>query len=302
MSGVAQEWAWEQKLPQITKILLVALAYHANKDGVAWPSRARLMEKTNLSRSGLKLHMRKLEEAGLVVREARFTEKGRQTSNWYTLKVGDTLCDPSTGHELVTPPLSPMGDPSIEIQYEIQEGDTNGGEPQMKVQDLMNIHQKKKELTQKLIFENALRKKGKLTPGACTYLWRNCRSAAADDNGFQAELIGKEAKMLHNAYKRIGEVYPMVVWNVMENWIAFTKYAEKQAGAFKSPLTPNVPYFVKFIEAAADYTPGQKGEGFVQLTAKPKKALTKPTGSDDNTGEAITSDELAAIGKELFSE
>lgn len=303
LSGKAMKWAWTQQLPIIEKLVLMSLAYHADNDGLAWPKSASLRDKTGLSRSGLKLQVRKLEKAGLITRENRFTERGRQTSNMYQLSMGgDTIGDPSPGHACVTPPRSPVGDPLDDIQYDIQEGDTIGGEPQettMKINDVLTQHL---VMTREEIFQKALRKNNKLTPGACAYLWRNCRTFAAEDNGFQAELLIKEKKMLHNAYKRVGEDYNLAVWAVMADWIGFTKHAAEMSGAFNMPHRPTVQFFIKFIESALDFTKcndNSQGSGFVQLTAKPHKDLTKPNGKTENTHNAITSDELAAISGEF---
>lgn len=303
MSGIALKWAWTQQLPIIEKLVLIVIAYYADNDGLAWPKSTGLREKTGLSRSGLKLQVRKLEKAGLLIRKDRFTESGRQTTNGYQLSMGGVMIsNPSPGHVCMTPPRSPTGDP-LNIQYEIQEGYTNGGEPQetkVKVDDV--LQEQFVTITREEIFANALRYKGKLTPGACAYLWRNCRAYASANNGFQAELLSREKKMLHNAYKRTGEDYNLIVWAVMTDWIGFTKHAESIAGAFNMPHHPTIPFFIKFIEAALDFTKNNcfsKDEGFVQLTAKPNKDLTKPNVKPENTNDAITSEELAAIGGEL---
>lgn len=280
------------------------LAYHADDELLAWASRKLMCSETNLSRSGFKLQVRKLENRGLIVRQSHYSDSGRQTTNRYQLgghasePLPGHITEPLPGHELVTPPGTLAGDPH-DIQYEIHnEIQLNGGEPQtedfVNIDDVMKQHQ---NLTRNEIFENATRKKGKLTADGCGYLWRRCRSSAGE-NGFQAELLVKDKKVLHTAYIRVGEEFPDIVWNCMEHWVAFTKHAEKTAGAFNCPLNPNVSFFVKFIEAAADFAPVED-TGFVQLIAKPKKPLTKPIETKDNTDNAVTLAEVLAIGKDL---
>ena len=302
MSGKVMKWAWPVVLPtQSEKTMYMALAYHADKTGLAWPKLGQLMEKSNLTKGGARYVLRKMKQGGFISIEPRYGTTGRQTSNAYQLlKGGYSKYDPSPVQ------LSLEGEGIVvtvphDIQLEIQEGNTNCGEPQtgdfsMKVSQVVDKHDKP---TRDKIFSKALRKKGKLSPDGCAYLWRNCRQSAADDNGFQAELMVKDKKALANAYGRVGEEFPDAVWNAMENWVGFTTYAEKQAGAFNCPLQPTIAFFVKFVEVAVSYTPNPTS-GFVQLSAKPSKPLTKPKETVDNTNNAITSEELAAIGKELF--
>lgn len=300
MSGVALKWAWEQQLPRAGKLVLIVLAYHANKTGRAWAGNDRMRREVGLSRTGLKVQLRKLEKAGFVKRESRFTKTGRQTSNAYQLSMGGvTLADPSWGNQLQTPHGPQVTDPP-DIQYEIKEGDTNCGTPQVIPMNIKELLNQDENLTREEIFCNALRKDNKITPDGCAYLWRNCRRSAAASNGFQAEILVKEKKMLHSAYKRVGEDFNLAIWAVMENWIAFTKHAEKVAGAFSLPNYPTISFFIRFIEAAVDFKSTSTYSaklGFVQLTAKPLKPLTKPKETKDNGATAITSAELAAISE-----
>lgn len=169
----------------------------------------------------------------------------------------------------------------------------------MKIKDVLG----KEKMGKEEIFSKAKRVNGKLTAKACGDLWKKCRASAADDNGYQAELLQKEWKILHNAYKRVGHDFPEIIWAVMENWVAFGKHAEKTTEAFNVPTLPNIPFFVKFMEAAADFaqtSQGSEDHGFVQLSAKPKKPLTKPKEKGDNMHTAISLEEVLAIGKDMF--
>lgn len=308
MSGKTLKWAWELELPLTQKLVMIALAYHADDDGLAWPSNRKLRAKTGLSRTGLILQVRKLEVRGLIVRQLSYRDNGAQTSNRYQLGVHLTETPPV--HDEWTPPIhlyvegegTTTGGPH-DIQYEIQEEiHSIGGEPQedegLNIDEVLAQHV---ALTREDIFSKALRKDDKLTPDGCAYLWRNCRSSAGD-NGFQAELMVKDKKMLHSAYKRVGEDYNLAVWSVMSDWIGFTKAAESGQGAFSLPSNPQVSFFIKYIETAVDFMSSNSfsdSGGFVQLAANSSKPLTKPSVSKDNTSEAITSGELAAIGEEL---
>lgn len=292
------------------KLVLVALAYHADDDGWAWPSNRKLREKTGLSRTGVIAQIKKLERDGLLTLEMRYRENGSQTSNKYHLGVHALKTPPI--HATETPPLhsyedgegAAVGGP-LEIQYNIQdEIQVIGDESQETTLNIDEFLQDRDELSREDIFRNALRKSDKLTPKSrtltpdgCAYIWRNCRSSAGD-NGFQAELLVKEKKMLHNSYSRVGEDYNLAVWAVMVNWIAFTKHTEKSYGAFKMPIIPTVAFFVKYVEAAVDFARfdlSSEESGFVQVTAKSANPLTKPNEIKDNGDVAITSDELAAI-------
>ena len=308
MSGIAQKWAWTQQLPITEKLVLVVLAYHADDYGLAWAKSKRMRDEAGLSRSGFKVQIRKLEKRGLVERKSHYSDTGRQTTNRYQLDLlgGHHMkplpghdSEPLPGHELMTPSGSLAGDPH-DIQYyihsDIQSIGDKSQETPVKLEDVLTEGEK---LSREDIFCNALRKSDKLTPDGCAYLWRQCR-ASAGENGFQAELLIKEKKMLHRAYERVGENYNLAIWAVMSDWIGFTKFAAHHHGAFNMPTTPTINFFTKFIEAAVSFNSTNTESaysGFVQVTANTPKALTKPNENKDNGGTAITSDELAAISE-----
>lgn len=73
----------------MTKIVLLALADHANDEGVAWPGYDTLLEKTGMSRSTLAKNLELLCNCGLVQRGTRGEiGKGRK-SNIYTISIRD---------------------------------------------------------------------------------------------------------------------------------------------------------------------------------------------------------------------
>ena len=60
------KWAWSLDLPGPRKLVLLALVEHAGQDARCWPSQARLVQLTGLSRSTVSQAVLALEEDGLV--------------------------------------------------------------------------------------------------------------------------------------------------------------------------------------------------------------------------------------------
>ena len=53
----------------------------------------------------------------------------------------------------------------------------------------------------------------------------------------------------------------------LSEWIAFTKFCEQEAGAFKTPATPTLQFLVKFAQQAVTF----------YLQAKKKPAMATPS-------------------------
>jgi DNA-binding MarR family transcriptional regulator len=93
VSVEASAWAWEQKrcgkgkLRGNAKLVLLALADHADERGVCWPGRRGIAEKVGISASTVTRLLAQLEAGGLVGRHPRFEDEGRQTSSRYVLPV-----------------------------------------------------------------------------------------------------------------------------------------------------------------------------------------------------------------------
>ncbi|HEV8024533.1 MAG TPA: helix-turn-helix domain-containing protein, partial [Candidatus Nanopelagicales bacterium] len=82
MSLDALKWAWEQDCPNPTaKLVLMALADHANSDGECWPSMKRVAELTGISTRQVSTHITKLEDLGYVTKGARRRWEG-QLRGW----------------------------------------------------------------------------------------------------------------------------------------------------------------------------------------------------------------------------
>lgn len=85
MSVASLSWAFRQSLRPTTKLVLLALADHANDDGECWPGIPGLTRKTGLSDRAIQEHLRKLERAGLLKITPRTDQQGRQISSLYRL-------------------------------------------------------------------------------------------------------------------------------------------------------------------------------------------------------------------------
>lgn len=91
MSNRAMSWAIEiRTLPIATKAVLMLLAdCHNGSTGQCHPSMEWLMDRTGLKARALQMHLKALEEAGLIERQYTFHGRGKGCSiEQYTLKIG----------------------------------------------------------------------------------------------------------------------------------------------------------------------------------------------------------------------
>ncbi len=78
MSVHAAKWAWSQDCPSPTaKLVLMALADHANADGECWPTMKTVAELAGVSQRSVHNHVKALETAGLVERVERRMHGGQ---------------------------------------------------------------------------------------------------------------------------------------------------------------------------------------------------------------------------------
>ena len=94
MSNRAQEWAWElqvvERLPPTSHHVLLSIAEHWHPDhAAAWPSYARICERTGLSERAVRNAIEKLVARRLVTVEPRLTKGGRKIGNLYRLPTYD---------------------------------------------------------------------------------------------------------------------------------------------------------------------------------------------------------------------
>ena len=112
MSIKCLAWAWGRKLPPLPKLILLAIADHADDTGFAWPGINGVAEKCGLSRRTIQRHMNHLVEEGLVAVEPRTRPDGSATSNSYQIDmtpVSDRHPPASESH----PPVSPVTPPRV---------------------------------------------------------------------------------------------------------------------------------------------------------------------------------------------
>lgn len=93
MSIQAIAWAFAQAIPPSAKLVLLALADHADSDGHCWPGFERLAEMTGLHRATIVRCLDKLEEHELIARVRRPNK-----SNTYRLSVVSRMVRPDQSH------------------------------------------------------------------------------------------------------------------------------------------------------------------------------------------------------------
>jgi len=93
MSIEALNWAWRQNTPSASaKLVLMALADHANGDGYCWPSMGRVGSMAGISSKQVATHIRALAALGLVEKATRRRHEGQYRGWLYRLPL-------STAHE-----------------------------------------------------------------------------------------------------------------------------------------------------------------------------------------------------------
>jgi hypothetical protein len=99
MSLRALTWAWEQELTNPSeKLVLLAIADHANDDGMCWPSMSHVAERCLLSTRQIQRITEQLVHYGLVTRERRKRPDGTLGTYTYTLNIHRTPMSGPTGH------------------------------------------------------------------------------------------------------------------------------------------------------------------------------------------------------------
>jgi len=109
MSIKCLAWAWGEKLPPLSKLILLAIADHADDTGYAWPGIKGVAEKCGLSRRTIQRNLNVLTDKGIITVKPRTRPDGSATSNSYQVNMGGaSACHPpaSESHPLMSP-LSP---------------------------------------------------------------------------------------------------------------------------------------------------------------------------------------------------
>jgi DNA-binding transcriptional ArsR family regulator len=97
MSIEALNWAWEQPVAKAAnKLVLLALADHANGDGECWPSMKRIADRSDISARHVSRAINELVDLGLVEKANR-RRHGGQYRGWdYRLLIQQTPA--ASGH------------------------------------------------------------------------------------------------------------------------------------------------------------------------------------------------------------
>ena len=105
MSLDLMSWAFKQDIEPPAKLVLLALADHANgQTGLCIPGQKALADQCSMSVRTVQRHLNTLESAGLIRREARMRGEGRgRTSDRYWLRdQGDTTGSAGPTRQTVT--------------------------------------------------------------------------------------------------------------------------------------------------------------------------------------------------------
>lgn len=92
MSIKAMNWVWNLDntiVSSVYKVTLLALADHCDDSGVCYPSIKRLTEKTGLSRSTIKSHIKKLQVSGVLTVLPVYEDDGSRGTNLYKLLIDE---------------------------------------------------------------------------------------------------------------------------------------------------------------------------------------------------------------------
>ena len=110
MSIKVMTWAWEQELPPLTKLVLMAIADHCDDEGYAWPGIKGIAKKCGVAHSTVQRHVQSLEEQGILNVKPRQRPDGSSSSNGYTVIMDGTIRDQGVSES--DPPMS-ASDPRV---------------------------------------------------------------------------------------------------------------------------------------------------------------------------------------------
>lgn len=120
MSVEALTWALKQDTGGSgTKLVLLLLANYADAEGVSWYSQKYLAEVGELTKRTITTNLKKLETAGLLVREERARKDGSRSTDICRLRMGE-------GGETISPPVGKPEPPGCGSERGVG-GETRGG-------------------------------------------------------------------------------------------------------------------------------------------------------------------------------
>lgn len=98
MSVTAMAWAWKRPGLTSTEVLvLLALADHADDEGLCWPGQRGVAEKARMARPTVNVIIRRLQDKGALTVIQRTDRDGRKLANRYRLAIAETggACQPA---------------------------------------------------------------------------------------------------------------------------------------------------------------------------------------------------------------
>ena len=91
MSIKVMTWAWEQELPPLTKLVLMARAAHCDEEGYAWPGIRGIAKKCGVAHRTVQRQVEDLQDKGILKVEPRQRPDGSSSSNGYTVVLNGTI-------------------------------------------------------------------------------------------------------------------------------------------------------------------------------------------------------------------
>ena len=107
MSIKCLAWAWGKQLPPLPKLVLLAIADHADDNGYAWPGVSGVAQKCGVSKRTVQRYVNTLVQRAIISVETRQRPDGSNTSNAYQLNIHDSHPPVSDRH----PPMTQVSPP-----------------------------------------------------------------------------------------------------------------------------------------------------------------------------------------------
>ena len=127
MSLEVLNWAWEQACPNPTsKLVLMALADHANADGECWPSMKRIAALTGISPRQVSTHITQLCDLGYVEKADRRRRDGQYRGWDYVVRFQRKFA--TSGSTLPVTSGSQASSPA-EVGFRSEPSENRQGEP-----------------------------------------------------------------------------------------------------------------------------------------------------------------------------
>ena len=111
MSIKCLAWAWGKQLPPLPKLVLLAIADHADDSGYAWPGVSGVAQKCGVSKRTVQRYVNVLVQLKIVDVETRQRSDGSNTSNAYQLNIHDSHPPVSDSHPPMTGETPPHDTP-----------------------------------------------------------------------------------------------------------------------------------------------------------------------------------------------